>query len=89
MKKHLLILAILLFSLGLHAQDNDLLEQIRVVNSSFSSFESDLSNKVDKPSKKYEQQGKLYYLKPDCFAAIFTSGRYMIVKANRLSMSLA
>ena len=87
-KKTILILAALLCSIGLKAQDDELLEQIRLVNSGFTSFESDLFNKVDKPSKQFEQEGKLYYIKPGCFAAVFTSGRYMIANDNRLSMNI-
>jgi outer membrane lipoprotein-sorting protein len=87
-KIKLVILAFLLITLGLQAQDHVLLERIRQVNSAATSFESDLQNSLIKPNKNYVQYGKLHFVKPDKFSAVFTTGRYMIANPDHLKMDI-
>ena len=72
----------------MHAQDNALLEQILQVNSAIKSFESDLCETVLKSGERSERQGKLYFVKPGQFAAMFNDGKYMITNADRLKMDI-
>lgn len=88
MKKLLLVIALFLLSLGAQAQDNTLLQQILEVNSAATSFESDLRNTMHKKGQSNTQDGKLYFVKPDKFAALFFNGRYMVVNVDRLRMDI-
>lgn len=88
MKKLFFVIALFLLSLGAQAQDNTLLQQILEVNSAATSFESDLSNTMHKKGQSTTQDGKLYFVKPDKFAALFYNGRYMVVNVDRLRMDI-
>ena len=88
MKKSLIIILTLLFALQLHAQDIVLLNKIQAVNDKITSFEADLTNTMVKPQKTITQNGKLYFLKPNEFAAQFTTGKYMIVNEQRIKMDI-
>ena len=88
MKKLLLVIALFLLSLGAQGQDNTLLQQILEVNSAATSFESDLRNTMHKKGQSNTQDGKLYFVKPDKFAALFFNGRYMVVNVDRLRMDI-
>ena len=88
MMKHLLLFAFLLLSVGMHAQNDNILERILQVNSSASSFESDLCNTTTKHGNTTVQNGILYFVKPDKFAALFTAESYMIANANKLKIDI-
>lgn len=88
MKKLAILLASLLFSVVLCAQDNAVLEQILQINSAAKSFESDLRNTTIKPNKEIVQDGKLYFVRPDKFAALFAKDSYMISNANKLKIDI-
>ena len=88
MKRLFPILFLLLLSLGLRAQDHALLDRILEVNSSAKSFDSDLCNTLKKTNQSTTQQGKLYFVKPDRFAALFDNGKHMVVNKDRLKMDI-
>ena len=88
MKKFAVLLASLLFSVVLYAQDKTILEQILQVNSAAKSFESDLRNTTIKKNKEIVQDGKLYFVRPNKFAALFTKDSYMIANANKLKIDI-
>ena len=88
MKKALILFTAILFALQLQAQDVALLNQIKAVNSRITSFEADLSNTMVKPSKTTSQQGKLYFVAPKEFAALFSEDSYMIVNEKKIKMDI-
>ena len=87
MKKILTILAILLFSIQLQAQDITLLNQIKSVNSKIKTFEAALVNTMVKPKKTTSQKGTLYFAAPKEFAALFEED-YMIVNEKKIKMDI-
>ena len=88
MKKVIIVLTALLFAMQLQAQDLTLLNRIKEVNGKIKSFEADLSNTLVKSGKSNTQVGKLYYAKPNEFAAQFTSGKYTIANEKRIKMDI-
>ncbi len=88
MKKVLILFAAFLLALQMQAQDVDLLNRIKAVNGKISSFEADLKNTLVKPKKTTTQEGTLYFVKPYEFAAIFTTGNYMIVNEKKTKMDI-
>jgi outer membrane lipoprotein-sorting protein len=88
MKKVLILFAAFLLALQMQAQDVDLLNRIKAVNGKISSFEADLNNTMVKPKKTNTQEGKLYFVKPYEFAALFTTGNYMIVNKEKTKMDI-
>ena len=88
MKKSTLFIVLFLLSTGLRAQDYTLLQQILEVNSAAQSFESDLRNTMHKKGQSNTQDGRLYFVKPNKFAALFYNGNYMVVNENRLKMDI-
>jgi len=88
MKKVLILLTAVLFVLQMKAQDASLLSRIREVNGKVKSFEADLTNTLVKPKKTTTQNGKLYFVKPKEFAALFTTGNYMIVNEKKIKMDI-
>ena len=78
----------MLFALQMQAQDVNLLNRIKATNGKVKSFEADLSNTLDKSKKTTTQKGTLYFVKPNEFAAIFTSGKYMITNEKKLNMNI-
>lgn len=88
MKKILFLTAFLLLGFSMQAQDNALLNRIKEANSAKSSFDADLSNVFVKKGKQTAQEGKLYFVKPHCFTAQFTTGKYMIVNEKQIKMNI-
>ena len=88
MKRLLLLPLLFLLTLGLQAQDNGVLTKIRNANATVQSFETDLHNTLTKADKKTEQSGKLYFVCPDRFAALFDTGKHMIVNKDHLKMNI-
>ena len=88
MKKVLILLTAVLFALQMQAQDVTLLNRIKDVNGKIKSFEADLTNTLVKPKKTTTQNGKLYFVKPNEFAALFTTGNYMIVNEKKIKMDI-
>lgn len=77
-----------MFVIQLHAQDINLLNRIKAVNGATKSFESDLTNTLVKTKKTTTKQGKLYFLSPKEFAALFDEGCYMIVNEKKIKMDI-
>ena len=88
MKKLFSFLAILFIATQLQAQDITLLNNIRATNEKINSFEADLSNTIVKPKKTNTQEGKLYFLKPFEFAALFNTGKFMVVNKQKINMDI-
>ena len=88
MKKVLILLTAVLFALQMQAQDVTLLNRIKDVNGKIKSFEADLNNTLVKPKKTTTQNGKLYFVKPNEFAAVFTTGSYMIVNEKKIKRDI-
>lgn len=89
MKKLLIItLFFCLSSIASQAQDNAILKKIRQANAVVTSFETDLTNTFMKSNKKTSQDGKLYFISPSRFAALFNNGKYMIVNEKRIKMDI-
>ena len=88
MKKVLLLVTLFLLGMQLQAQDVDLLNRIKAANGKVLSFEADLSNTLVKPKKTSHQEGKLYFVKPKEFAALFSEDSYMIVNASKIKMDI-
>ena len=88
MKKALILFTAILFAMQLQAQDVDLLNRIKASNSKVKSFEADLNNTLVKPKKTSHQDGKLYFVAPKEFAALFSEDSYMIVNETRIKMDM-
>ena len=88
MKKTLILIIFCLSAFLLQAQNLELLNNIRVTNSKIKSFEADLSNTLVKPKKTSSQEGKLYFVAPKEFAALFVTDNYMIVNEKKINMDI-
>ena len=88
MKKVLILFAAVLFALQMQAQDVTLLNRIKDVNGKVKSFKADLENTLVKPKKTTTQNGTLYFVKPKEFAALFTTGNYMIVNEKKIKLDI-
>lgn len=88
MKRILVLFMIGLFAISAQAQDNTVIKKIRQANGTVKSFETDLNNTLEKPNKKTEQDGKLYFVCPNQFAALFDNGKHMVVNVDRLKMNI-
>ena len=88
MKKLIALLALCLFVVQLQAQDVNLLNSIRAANGKIKTFEADLANTLVKPKKTTTQEGKLYFVAPYEFAAMFNTGKYMIVNEKKINMEI-
>ena len=87
MKKVLAIMAFMLIAIQLQAQDLDLLNRIKAINGQVKTFEASLTNTLIKSKKTTSQQGKLYFVAPNEFAATFDN-EYMIVNENKINMDM-
>ena len=88
MKKAFVTLVFFLLAAQIQAQDIVLLNRIKATNGKIQSFEADLANTMVKPKKTTSQEGKLYFVKPNEFAALFTTGKYMIVNEKKIKMDI-
>ena len=88
MKKALAFLVFFLLVARMPAQDIILLNRIKATNGKIQSFEADLSNTMVKPKKTRTQEGKLYFVKPNEFSALFTTGNYIIANAKKIKMDI-
>ena len=88
MKKTLIFITALLLSILTQAQDMTLLNRIKATNGKIKTFEANLTNTMVKPQKTKSLEGKLYFIAQNEFAALFTSGDYMIVNEKRIKMDI-
>ena len=84
----IVILSFCLMALQLQAQDVALLNRIKATNGKIKSFEADLANTLIKPKKTSSQEGMLYFVSPNEFAALFTSGKFMVVNEKKINMNI-
>ena len=87
MKKLIIVLAAIMMAMQLQAQDHDLLNRIKDTNGKIKSFDADLANTMVKPKKTTSQKGKLYFVAPFEFAALFDEN-YMIVNEQKIKMDI-
>lgn len=87
MKKLIALLAAIMMAFQLLAQDHNLLNSIKATNSQIKSFDANLSNTMVKTKKTTTQEGKLYFVAPFEFAALFDED-YMIVNEQRIKMDM-
>ena len=87
MKKLIALLAAIMMAFQLLAQDHNLLNSIKATNSQIKSFDANLSNTMVKTKKTTTQEGKLYFVAPFGFAALFDED-YMIVNEQRIKMDM-
>lgn len=88
MKKALAFLVFFVLAAQMPAQDIVLLNRIKTSNGKIQSFEADLANTMVKPKTNRTQEGKLYFVKPNEFAALFTNSKYMIVNEKKMKMDV-
>ena len=88
MKKALFLFVAFFLAMQMQAQDVNLLNRIRAINGKIKTFDADLANTLVKPKKTTSQQGKLYFVSPNEFAALFTTGKYMIVNEKKINMDI-
>ena len=87
MKRLLALLATVVMVFQLQAQDHNLLNSIKATNSQIKSFDADLANTTVKPKKSTTQLGKLYFVAPSEFSALFDE-QYMIVNEQKIKMDI-
>ena len=88
MKKTLILILFCLSTFLLQAQNIELLNSIKATNGKIKSFEADLTNTLVKPKKTSSQEGKLYFVAPKEFAALFVTDKYMIVNEKKINMDI-
>lgn len=88
MKRFVTLIACFLLALQVSAQDIDLLNRIQSINGQIKSFEAELVNTEIKSHKIVSQNGKLFFLAPQKFAALFTADNYMIVNPTHIKMDM-
>ena len=72
----------------MQAQDLVLLNRIKDTNGKTQCFEADVANTMVKPKTTLTQEGKLYYVKPYEYAALFTNGKYIIANEKKIKMDI-
>ena len=88
MKRILIFFTAVLYALNLQAQDITLLNRIKDTNGKIKTFEADLTNTLVKSKKTTTQEGKLYFVSPNEFAALFSADSYMIVNDKKIKMDI-
>ena len=88
MKRILIFFTAVLYALNLQAQDITLLNRIKDTNGKIKTFEADLTNTLVKSKKTTTQEGKLYFVSPNEFAALFSADSYMIVNEKKIKMDI-
>ena len=88
MRKLIIAFIALVFALQLQAQDTILLKQILAVNNKITSFEADVKYTMVRPKKTTTMDGKLYFVKPNEFAAMFTTGKYIVVNEKKMKIDM-
>ena len=88
MKKALAFLVFFLIATQMPAQDIVLLNRIKAANGKIQSFEADVKNTMVKPKTTRTQEGKLYFVSPKEFAALFSDGSCMIGNEKKIKMDI-
>jgi outer membrane lipoprotein-sorting protein len=88
MKKALIVIAAFLLSTHLYGQDIALLSRIKAANGKIKTFEADINETMVKPKKTIHREGKIYFVSPKEFAALFSEGSCMIGNEKRIKMDI-
>jgi len=88
MKKHLLLLTLMLSFLRVFAQDEQLLQRILEAGNAIESVKSELHNHKEKDGAVTEKEGMFYYSNPDKFAALFDDDSYMVINGDIADMNI-
>ena len=72
----------------LHGQDIGLLSRIKAANGKIMTFEANLNETMVKPKKTINREGKLYFVSPKEFAALFSEGSCMIGNEKKIKMDI-
>jgi outer membrane lipoprotein-sorting protein len=88
MKKALIAITAFFLSMHLHGQDIALLSRIKAANGKIKTFEANLNETMVKPHKTITREGKLYFVAPKEFAALFSEGSCMIGNEKRIKMDI-
>ena len=88
MKKQALLFIFLLLGMHLSAQDNTVLSRILAAGSEVNTIDADLYKRFEKNNTAQEHHGKLFFVKPYQFAALFNTGKYMIVNEKRIKINI-
>ena len=88
MKKALIVIAAFLLSMHLYGQDIALLSRIKAANGKIKTFEADINETMVKPKKTINREGKIYFVSPKEFAALFSEGSCMIGNEQKIKMDI-
>lgn len=88
MKKALIVVAAFLLSIQLYGQDIALLSRIKAANGKITTFEADIYETMVKPKKTINREGKIYFVSPKEFAALFSDGSCMIGNEKKIKMDI-
>ena len=88
MKKVLVLLTTILFSMPMWAQNLTLLDSIKNANASVATLEADVHNHTKKTDKTIEKDGVFHYSSPDKFSAIFGNDSYMIINGDHIKVDI-
>ena len=88
MKRALILLAISLFVIQMHAQDITVLNSIKATNTAIGSMESGIRKTLIKEGKTLVTDGTFHYVSPDNLAALFDNGTYMIISEGRMNIDI-
>jgi hypothetical protein len=78
MKKAFFVITAFFLSFHLYGQDIAMLSLIKTANGTIKTFEADLNETMVKPKTTINREGKLYFVSPKEFAALFSDGSCMI-----------
>lgn len=65
-----------------------MLSRIKAANGKIMTFEADLNETMVKPKKTINREGKIYFVSPKEFAALFSEGSYMIANEKKIKMDI-
>ena len=88
MKKVLVFLTVILFSMPMRAQNLTLLDSIKNVNANVMTLEANVHNHTKKTDRTIEKDGDFYYSFSDKFSAVFKNDNYMIVNGNHIKVDI-
>ena len=88
MKKVLVFLTVIFFSMPMRAQNLTLLDSIKNVNANVMTLEANVHNHTKKTDRTIEKDGDFYYSFSDKFSAVFKNDNYMIVNGNHIKVDI-
>ena len=88
MKKAFIVITAFLLSMHLYGQDIAMLSRIKAANGTIKTFEADLYETMVKPKTTINREGKLYFVSPKEFAALFSDGSCMIGNKEKIKMDI-